>query len=50
MQSAQDRAIWFANQYTDLFQRVPGKYLASYLGMTEAMLSRLKGRPRKRNI
>lgn len=44
MQPAADRLRWFANQYPDLFQRVPGKYLASYLGMSNVVLSRMRGR------
>jgi len=48
MQPAEDRLRWFANQFPDLFQRVPGKYLASYLGMSSVMLSRIRGRPRNR--
>jgi CRP-like cAMP-binding protein len=46
MQSAEDRVNWLVNQYPDLMQRVPGKCLASYLGMTAVMLSRIRGKPR----
>jgi len=46
MQTAEDKLRWFANQYPDLFQRVPGKYLASYLGMSNVILSRIRGRPK----
>lgn len=49
MQSAEDRLRWFVNQYPDLFQRVQGRYLASYLGMSNVMLSRIRGRPTNRN-
>jgi CRP-like cAMP-binding protein len=44
MQRAQDRYKWFQNNFPDLTQRVPAKYLASYIGMTQTMLSRLKGK------
>ena len=42
MQRAHDRYDWLANQFPDLLQRVPAKYLASYLGITEVMLSNIK--------
>ena len=48
MQSAGDRFKWIMDQQPDLVLRVPGKYLASYIGTTEGMLSNIKGRPRNR--
>lgn len=42
MQRAHDRYAWLANAFPDLLQRVPAKYLASYLGITEVMLSNIK--------
>jgi CRP-like cAMP-binding protein len=42
MQKAQDRYDWFRKNFPELVARVPGKYLASYIGMTEEMLSRIK--------
>jgi CRP/FNR family transcriptional regulator, anaerobic regulatory protein len=42
MRKAFDRYKWFIQNYAELADRVRGKYLASYLGITEGMLSRLK--------
>lgn len=42
MQRAEDRLSWFNKTNPTLSQRVAGKYLASYIGMTEGMLSTLK--------
>lgn len=44
MQSAPDRYEWLANNFPELLQRVPAKYLASYLEITEGMLSTIKSR------
>jgi len=44
MQKANDRFVWLAKQAPDLSQRVPAKYLASYMGITEGMLSNIKRR------
>jgi CRP-like cAMP-binding protein len=44
MQKADDRYAWLMEHFPVLFQRVPGKYLASYLGITEGMLSNIKGK------
>ena len=44
MQKAHDRYSWFAKNFPDLMQRVPAKYLAPYLGITEGMLSKIKSR------
>lgn len=44
MQKAHDRYVWLAKQSPELSQRVPAKYLASYLGITEGMLSNIKSR------
>lgn len=42
MQRAHDRYDWLSTQSPDLLQRVPAKYLASYMGITEVMLSNIK--------
>jgi CRP/FNR family transcriptional regulator, anaerobic regulatory protein len=44
MQPAEDRYNWLFSQYPDLFQRVPGKDIASYLGITQGMLSTIRSR------
>lgn len=40
--SAAERYAWFANQFPGLLQRVPGKFIASFLGMTEYTFSRIR--------
>lgn len=42
MRPARERFIWLMNECPDIFNRIAGKHLCSYLGMTQAMLSRLK--------
>jgi CRP-like cAMP-binding protein len=42
MQPSRDRYNWLFTQMPDLWQRVPAKYIASYLGITETMLSCLR--------
>jgi CRP/FNR family transcriptional regulator, anaerobic regulatory protein len=42
MQNAARRLEWFQKNFPGMYPRVSGKYLASYLGMTASMLSRLK--------
>lgn len=42
MQKAIDRYRWTAQNHPWLLERIPGKYLASYMGLTPVMLSRLK--------
>ena len=44
MQSSQERLDWLLQNHAELFLRVPAKYLASYLGITEVTLSKLKSR------
>lgn len=44
MQSASDRFEWLAREFPELLQRVPAKYLASYLEITEGMFSTIKSR------
>ena len=44
MQSADERLNWLAGSAPELVQRVPAKYLASYLGITEGRLSTIKGK------
>lgn len=42
-QSARERYIDFREQYPGLIQRIPQYHIASYLGITEVSLSRLRG-------
>jgi len=42
MQPAQDRYKWLLNERPELFKRIAGKQLGSYLGISPVMLSRLK--------
>lgn len=44
MQQAQEKYQWLLDNHPDLLLRVPAKYLASYLGMSEVMLSYVKGK------
>lgn len=44
MHSAMDRYNWLLNSFSELILRVPAKYIASYLGITEAHLSVIKGK------
>lgn len=44
MQPAEDRYKWLYIHSPDFFQRVTGRHLASYLGITEGMLSIIRGR------
>ena len=48
--NARDRYFWMVNKFPELIQRVPSKYLASYLNMNEVTLSRIKGRPRRKKV
>ena len=41
-QSASERYLEFVKKYPDLVDRIPQYHLASYLGITEVSLSRLK--------
>ena len=41
-QHAKDRYLWFIENYNDLAQRLPLKYVASYLGMNLETLSRIR--------
>jgi CRP-like cAMP-binding protein len=41
-QSAEERYKYFTENYPELFQRIPLKYLASYLGITLETLSRIR--------
>jgi len=43
MQKANDRYAYLMQHHADLILRVPSKYLASYLGITEVTLSNIKG-------
>lgn len=44
MQQAQERYNWLLGSFPELILRVPAKYIASYLGITEAHLSVIKGK------
>ena len=41
-QSAEQRYIYFAEHYHELLQRVPLKYIATYLGLTLETISRIR--------
>ncbi len=41
-QTAEERYLFFSNKYPDLMQRVPLKYIATYLGLTLETLSRIR--------
>jgi len=40
--SAEERYVYFTDNYPELFQRIPLKYLATYLGITLETLSRIR--------
>lgn len=44
MQTSQERYDWLLEHHSELILRVHAKYLASYLGITEVTLSKIKGR------
>jgi CRP-like cAMP-binding protein len=44
MQPAQARYSWMLEKFPGLILRVPLKYIASYLGMTDVMLSKIRSR------
>jgi hypothetical protein len=44
MNQAPERYQWLLDNHADLVLRVKAKYLASYLGITEVMLSKIKGK------
>ena len=44
MQQAPERYKWLMQNFPELILRVPAKYLASWLGITEVMLSKIKGK------
>jgi CRP/FNR family transcriptional regulator, anaerobic regulatory protein len=44
MHSAHDRYRWLMEHHAELVLRVPAKYIASYLGIDETTLSRIKGK------
>ena len=45
--SAMQRYLWFLENYPNLIDLVGNKYIASFLGMTPATLSRLRRRLRE---
>jgi hypothetical protein len=42
MRSAAERYDWLMNNYPELILRVPAKFIASYLDITEVTLSKIK--------
>jgi len=44
MQRSQERYDYLMEHHSELVLRVPAKYLASYLGITEVTMSKIKGR------
>ena len=44
MLRSHERYNWFMTRHPELIQRVPAKYIASYLGITEVTLSIVRGR------
>jgi CRP-like cAMP-binding protein len=44
MQQGEDKFNWLAEQYPYLIQRVQARFLATYIGLTEGMLSTIKAR------
>ena len=44
MQKSQERYDYLMENHSELILRVPAKHLASYLGLTEVTMSKLKGR------
>lgn len=44
MQTASERYDWLLNHHPELLSRVPAKHIATYLGVTEVTLSRIKSR------
>jgi len=45
--SAEERYEWFRKKYPSLMSKVPLKHIASYLGMTDVTLSRLRAKFKK---
>ncbi|WP_431217559.1 Crp/Fnr family transcriptional regulator [Puia sp. P3] len=48
MQRSEDRYDWLVNEAPEIVRRVPAKYLASYLGITGAMLRIIKRLKKKK--
>ena len=46
-QTAEERYLYFTERYPTLLQKVPLKYIASYLGLTLETLSRIRNKIRK---
>jgi len=42
MQRSDEKLAWFTQRYPGLLEKVTGRHIASYLGITEVMLSRLR--------
>ncbi|HEX8333454.1 MAG TPA: Crp/Fnr family transcriptional regulator, partial [Segetibacter sp.] len=45
MQRSQERYDYLLEHFPELILRVPAKFLASYLGITEVTMSKIKARP-----
>ncbi len=45
--TAEERYLEFIEEYPNLLQRIPLKYLASYLGVTPVSLSRIRNKVAK---
>jgi len=43
-QTAEERYVFYINKYPEMYQRVPLKYIATYLGITLETLSRIRKR------
>ena len=48
--SAEERYLLFCEKHPTLMARVPLKYIASYLGMTDVTLSRIRANFKKRKV
>jgi len=44
MQRAQERFDYFIEHYPELLLRIPAKYIASYIGITEVTMSKIRAR------
>lgn len=44
MHGAEERYRWFAEKFPDIVRRMPAKHIASYIEITEGLLSTIKAR------